>query len=347
MINIKEISPPLKLSGLSSLLVSFEYNPYIVDALKTLPTFNYSKRDHTWEVPSCYLGRLLDSLTFLDDIELRLLDTPELGGFRFNKKFNLEPLSEIERISFRAEPFKHQLEAVDFLLKQEKSLLLDGCGVGKSLEMILFAETLKKRGLIDHCLVITGIAGLRGNWEREIQNFSTESVINIGKYITRNGTTRYRSMTQRAEQLKNPIDEFFVLLNVESIRDPKIVEAIKSSKNKFGLILFDEIHKCLTYDMVLDTDIGPLTIGKIVEDDLQCSVKSLNLQTNQLEYTPVVNVMKSFPAEPVLELSVEENAQVYRLNCTASHKIYTKNRGYVKAKDLTELDDIVVNELPN
>ncbi len=287
MINIKEISPPLKLSGLSSLLVSFEYNPYIVDALKTLPTFNYSKRDHTWEVPSCYLGRLLDSLTFLDDIQLRLLDTPESGGFHFNKKFNLEPLTEIERISFRAEPFNHQLEAVDFLLKQEKSLLLDGCGVGKSLEMILFAETLKKRGLIDHCLVITGIAGLRGNWEREIQKFSTESVITIGKYTTRTGNTRYRPMTKRAEQLKDTIEEFFVLLNVESIRDPKIVEAIKSSKNKFGLILFDEAHKIGAPDttqynnlMKLDSDFKVAATGTLIVNSPLSAFPSLKFTDN-------------------------------------------------------------------
>jgi superfamily II DNA or RNA helicase len=50
-------------------------------------------------------------------------------------------------------------------------------------------------------------------------------------------------MVKRAEQLKNKIDEFFVLINVESIRDPKIVEAIKTSENKFGLIAFDESHK--------------------------------------------------------------------------------------------------------
>ena len=213
--------------------------------------------------------------------------------------------------------------------------------------MILFAETLKKRGIIDHCLVITGIAGLRGNWEREIQKFSTESVVTIGKYVTRTGTTRYRPMPKRAEQLKNKIDEFFVLLNVESIRDPKIVEAIKTSENKFGLIMFDEIHKCLTYDTILDTDMGSLTIGEIVEDSIQCNVKSLNLQTKQVEYTPVVNVMKNFPAEPILELAINEDNKLYTIKCTKSHKIYTKNRGYVKAKDLTEEDNIVVNQLPN
>lgn len=243
MVRIFEIAPPKKLSGLSSLAISFDYNEYIVDALKTLPTFHFHKKDKIWEVPSCYLGRVLDSLTFLDDIQLKLLDTPENGEILVNRKFDLEPLSEEEKISFKATPFKHQLEAVDFLLKQEKSLLLDGCGVGKSLEMILYAETLKKRGIIDHCLVITGIAGLRGNWEREIQKFSTESVVTIGKYVTRNGTTRYRSIPKRAEQLKNKIDEFFVLLNVESLRDNKIIEAIKTSENKFGLIAFDESHR--------------------------------------------------------------------------------------------------------
>lgn len=288
MIRIFEISPPHKLSGISSLVVTFDYNEFIVDALKTLPTYQYSKKDKVWEVPSCYLGRLLDNLTFLDDIQLKLLDTPENGEILFNRKYNLEPLSETEKISFRATPFPHQLEAVDFLLKQEKSLLLDGCGVGKSLEMILFAETLKKRGIIDHCLVITGIAGLRGNWEKEIAKFSTESSVIIGKYVTRNGTTRYRSMQKRAEQLKNKIDEFFVLINVESIRDPKIIDAIKTSENKFGLIAFDEAHKIGAPNtdqynnlMKLDADFKVAATGTLIVNSPLSAFPSLKFTDNE------------------------------------------------------------------
>lgn len=287
MVRIYEISPPKKISGLSSLCVTFDYNEYIVDSIKTIPTAYYHKKDKIWELPVCYLGRLLDSLTFLDEIQLKLLDTPELDGFHFNRKFNLEPLSETEKISFRASPFPHQLEAVDFLLKQEKSLLLDGCGVGKSLEMILFAETLKKRGLIDHCLVITGIAGLRGNWEKEIGKFSTESFVTIGKYTTRNGNTRYRSMQKRAEQLKNKIDEFFVLINVESIRDPKVVEAIKTSENKFGLIAFDEAHKIGAPDttqynnlMKLDADFKVAATGTLIVNSPLSAFPSLKFTDN-------------------------------------------------------------------
>jgi SWI/SNF-related matrix-associated actin-dependent regulator 1 of chromatin subfamily A len=287
LIRIFEISPGKKISGLSSLIIDFDFNQYIVDALKTLPTYHFHKREKCWEVPICYLGRVLDSLTFLDDIQLKLLDTPESDGFRLHRKYNLEALSEIEKISFKASPFSHQLEAVDFLLKQEKSLLLDGCGVGKSLEMILFAETLKKRGIIDHCLIITGIAGLRGNWEREIQKFSTESVVTIGKYVTRTGTTRYRSMPKRAEQLKNKIDEFFVLINVESIRDSKIIEAIKTSENKFGLIAFDESHKIGAPDttqftnlMKLDADFKVAATGTLIVNSPLSAYPSLKFTDN-------------------------------------------------------------------
>ena len=287
MINITEISPPLKISGLSSLIIQFDFNQYVIDSIKTIPTSHYHKANKCWELPVAYLSRVLDNLTFLDDIQLKLLDTPETGTITLNRKYDLDPLSEIEKTSFKATPFPHQLEAVDFLLKQEKSLLLDGCGVGKSLEMILYAETLNKRGLIDHCLVITGIAGLRGNWEKEIAKFSTETSVVIGKYITRNGKTRYRYIQKRAEQLKNKIDEFFVLINVESIRDSKVIEAIKTSENKFGLILFDEAHKIGAPNtdqynnlMKLDADFKVAATGTLVVNSPLSTFPSLKFTNN-------------------------------------------------------------------
>ena len=333
MINITEISPPLKLSGLSSIICTFDYNPYIVDAIKTIPTYHWHTKAKVWEIPIAYLGRLLDNLTFLDDIQLKLLDTPESNGFRFNKKYNLIKLSEKEKNSFKASPFPHQLEAIDFLLQQEKSLLLDGCGVGKSLEMILFAETLRKRGIIDHCLVITGIAGLRGNWEKEIKKFSTESSVIIGKYITRNGTTRYRSMDKRAEQLKNKIDEFFVLLNVESLRDKKIVEAIKKSENKFGLILFDEAHKLgavgtSQYDniMKLDADFKVAASGTIVVNSALSCFPSLKFTDNdKATFTNFKSQYCSFGGFGNKQITGSKNLEVLReeiANCSIRRTLH-------------------------
>lgn len=246
MIHITEISPPQKMSGLSSICVTFDFNQYIVDALKTIPTYYYHKKDNVWEFPICYLSRLLDSLTFLDEIQLRLLDTPESGEFRFNKQYNLEPLSEIEKVSFKMKPFDHQLEAINYGLAQEKWLLLDSMGLGKTNSIIWLAETLKRRGVIDHCFIICGVNSLKQNWKKEIAKFSTESAVVLGEYTTRNGTIRYRSMDKRAAQLKDPIEEFFVITNLESLRDDRIIEAFKKSSNKFGMIAFDEAHKAAT-----------------------------------------------------------------------------------------------------
>ena len=243
MIRIQEIAPPKKISGLSSLCVSFDYNQYIIDSLKTIPTWHYHAKDKVWEFPIIYLGRLLDNLTFLDDIQLKLLDTTESGQFHFNRKYNLEPLTEIEKNSFKLTPFKHQLEAVDFGLEHEKWLLLDSPGTGKTFSTICLAETLKRRGLIDHCFIICGINALKQNWKKEISKFSTESAIVLGEYTTRTGTTRYRSVEKRAKQLQEPIEEFFIITNIETLRDNRIVEAFKKSENKFGLIAVDEIHK--------------------------------------------------------------------------------------------------------
>lgn len=246
MIHITEISPPQKISGLSSICVTFDFNQYVVDALKTIPTFYYHKKDNVWEFPICYLSRLLDSLTFLDEIQLKLLDTPESGEFRFNKQYNLEPLSEIEKVSFKMKPFDHQLEAINYGLAQEKWLLLDSMGLGKTNSIIWLAETLKRRGVIDHCFIICGVNSLKQNWKKEIQKFSTESAIVLGEYTTRTGKVRYRSMDKRAEQLRGPIDEFFVITNLESLRDDRIIEAFKKSSNSFGMIAFDEAHKAAT-----------------------------------------------------------------------------------------------------
>jgi SNF2 family DNA or RNA helicase len=242
MIRIIETSTPIKISGLSSLLVTFDFNQYIVDSLKTIPTYYYHKAIQTWEFPVCYLSRLLDSLTFLDDIQLQLLD----DSFLSKSQYNQAPLSEIEKVSFKMTPFEHQLEAINYGLAHEKWLLLDSMGLGKTNSIIWLAETLKRRGLIDHCFIICGVNSLKQNWKKEIEKFSTESAIILGEYTTRTGKIRYRSMDKRAQQLKDPIEEFFVITNLESLRDDRIIEAFNKTHNKFGMIAFDEAHKAAT-----------------------------------------------------------------------------------------------------
>lgn len=159
MIYIREIVPR-KFSGLSSFLISFQYSPEIVEALKTLPMYYYHKKDYTWEVPSDILAQTLDTLTFIDDIQLIML--PETEPISNQDGFKL---TEAEISSFRFTPFPHQVDAINFGLDPDhkKFLLLDSMGLGKTLEIIGLAETLHRRGVIDHCLIICGVDSLRQN----------------------------------------------------------------------------------------------------------------------------------------------------------------------------------------
>lgn len=184
------------------------------------------------------MAQLLDSLTFIADVKLIL----EPEG---KPATGLAPLSEREISEFKIKPYDHQIEAINYGLSTEtgKWLLLDAPGVGKSLELMYYAETLKNRGLIEHCLLITGVAALRQQWKKEIQKFSKESVIVLGEKVSKKGKVSYASVKERAEQLKHKIDEFWIVMNVESLRDEKIIEAFNKSENKIDLICFDEIHR--------------------------------------------------------------------------------------------------------
>ena len=242
MINIIESRPPLKVSGLSSFLITFQYNPAIVDAIKTLPTAYYHKKIYTWEIPADLLSRALDTLTFFDEITLQLQpDSLEMKTDHFH-------LTEDEVLSFKFKPFEHQVEGVNFGLDPErpKWLLLDSMGLGKTNEIIMYAEILKKRGLIDHCMIICGVDSLRQNWKAEIAKFSNETCIVLGEKISKRGKISYEPVKKRAEILKNPIEEFFVIVNAATLRSEDFVEAFKKSKNKFGLIAVDEVHKFAT-----------------------------------------------------------------------------------------------------
>lgn len=246
MVYVREISPPVSFSGVSSFKVSFQYKPEIVDAIKTVPLWRYDKRDFSWEVPNCCAAELLDALSLVDDVSFCPL--PDETG-SFSDPPAQPPLTEAEIGRFRFRPYAHQVEGVDYGLAKGKWLLLDNPGCGKTNQIIGLAETLKRRGEASHCLVICGINSLKSNWAKEIRKFSTESAVVIGEKRKRDGTIGKTPMSiaERVEQLRKPISEFFVILNVESLRDDKIVKALTDSKspNKFEMIAIDEVHRCL------------------------------------------------------------------------------------------------------
>lgn len=220
-----------KLAGLSSIFVTFEYNQKIVDILKTCDCYYYDKKTHAWEVSVTNLARLLDELVYIDELELKLLKDEES--------------TKIERVvNYVTKPFQYQLEGIEYGLNKDKWLLLDAPGLGKTMSMIDLAEELHAQKNVKHCLIICGVNSLKGNWKREITKHSHLDCMILGEKITKNNKIVYGSIKERAEQLMNKIDEFFIITNIESFRDKEVVDAFNKSINNIDMIIVDEIHKC-------------------------------------------------------------------------------------------------------
>lgn len=153
-------------------------------------------------------------------------------------------LTDDEIARFRVRPFSHQIDAVNFGLSpaHEKWLLLDSMGLGKTNEIIWLAETLKRRGKIDHCLIICGVDSLRQNWKREIGRFSTESCMVLGERVSKTGSVSYATVPERCETLRGEIKEFFVIVNAATLRSDEFIESLKRSKTRFGMVAVDEVH---------------------------------------------------------------------------------------------------------
>ena len=116
--------------------------------------------------------------------------------------------------------------------------------MGKTLSIIRLAEERRKLNGLNHCLIICGLNTLKSNWKQEIEKFSDLDAIILGQHITRNGNVTTKSIKERVEQLKNPIKEFFVITNIETLRDDGIVEQINKGVNQFDMIVIDEVHVC-------------------------------------------------------------------------------------------------------
>ena len=222
-----------KVTGDTSIYVSFDYKPEYVDFIKTLDGCSYNKTTKEWEVPIPYLQRLIDFFCLHDSITLELTKDKESAI-----------ITDTELDDYKYKPFGYQADGIQYGLTHDKWLLLFDMGLGKTLVITYLANELKRRGKIEHCLVICGVNSLKTNWCKEITKFTNLSCRILGERTTRTGNKVIGSVKEREEQLRNKIDEFFVITNIETLRSKEVVDAILNGPNKFDMIAVDEIHKC-------------------------------------------------------------------------------------------------------
>lgn len=232
MIKIQERTT-VKVPGITSLFVSFDFNMQIVEELKLLQGSFYNPDTKEWEIPLTSLTEFVDRTCKLDEITIEPFPV-------YYSQPVVHQLSE-----YKTKPFDYQQDGIQFGLNHNDFLLLDAPGLGKTLQLTYLAQELKEREGLEHCLIICGINTLKTNWKAEIEKHSNLSCRILGQRINRKGKLVVEGVQERLQQLKNPIEEFFVITNIETLRDDKVVAAIlKNKHNKFDMIVVDEVHKC-------------------------------------------------------------------------------------------------------
>lgn len=230
MISVEE-KVPSKIPGVTSLFITTPYNKDVIDVIKGCTPLNYDKKVNTWEMPITRLAKFLNGVKGIDDIRIKL-----------KKDEVIKEYPDIKLSHYKTKPYKYQEEGIQFGLKHPKWLLLDMPGLGKTLQLIYLAQELKKRDGIKHCLIVCGLNTLKANWEKEIAKHSNLSCRILGKRVARTGTITYGSIPERLAELKEPLKEFFLITNIETLRDDKIIKELRDGKNKFEMIALDEAH---------------------------------------------------------------------------------------------------------
>ena len=227
---------PKKLSCEQSIFVSFPYKAIIVDIIRSFPERVYNPKDKSWEMPFDVLSKLQEKL------HLESFDV--VGEPVNNKKFGEKVIVKHTLAEeLNTKPYPYQKEGIDELLSFDKYLLLYDMGMGKGLTTIAVALKRKELGQVKHCLVISGINGMKYTWKNEVEQHTTSSVKVIGSRKNKKGTWVSGSTKDKLDDLNN-FNEFFLVTNVESLRNKEIRDKLKElmKKNVIEMIIFDELQ---------------------------------------------------------------------------------------------------------
>ena len=229
-----------KLKYKQSLYIKGDYNPAILDTIHSFQTRYYHRNSRLWECRIEYFPIILDKLKY-ENIQI-CGDVPK----KFHKYLNLLDIYDKSDsvYSSKTKPFRHQLDSYNYALHHNKFLLGDEQGLGKTKQALDIAVSRKHK--MRHCLIVCGVNNLKWNWYKEVEIHTKEQAHILGIRINKKGKTVIGSTSERLADLKQIHDEYFIITNIETLRDKDIQGQIKKmcDDGVIGMTIIDEIHKC-------------------------------------------------------------------------------------------------------
>lgn len=231
MINI-QIKNSEQLPGIQNAFVSFdEYNEKLINKLRMLKDRRYNPENKSWEIPLCDLEYFIGAAK----------DYPITIGIKNEKSEYIEiPKNYV----FKTKSYQYQWDGIVYGLNHERFILADEQGLGKSFQALNIACIRKQINEIKHCLIICGVNSIKYNWEHEVFLHTNESAFVLGTRYTEHGKRKSgNKVSDRIADLKTH-NEFFLITNVETLRNENFVKQLNKMSDSIGMIVLDEFHLC-------------------------------------------------------------------------------------------------------
>ena len=234
MISI-QIKEAQKVNGDLSAFISFPYDAELVGLMRKQSSRFWHAANKEWEIPANKLPQIINSVK---DKEITIT-----GDY---KALAPKEVKIPKGFNFKTNPFDHQIEGFEFGLKHDRFLLGDEQGLGKTKQVIDIAVAKKLSKGYKHCLIICGVNGLKWNWKSEINTHSNESAHILGTKINSKGKEVIGSSKDKLADLNKLPKDYFLITNVESLRDQDILKKVKElvQNGQIEMVAIDEIHKC-------------------------------------------------------------------------------------------------------
>lgn len=183
-----------------SAYISCNYDPSIVQYLKSLMYKSYEPKSHTWEIQEKDLLKFCEIWGKVHQI--KIVDIYK------EPKLNTSNIQIPDNYKFKIEPFEFQKEGIKYGLNQDSFLLADEMGLGKSMESIYITDIKCKNKV----LVICCSNSIKYNWVNEIQKFTNQKAYILGKNGKGSGKERLKDL----ENIEN-IDAKYLITNIQTL----------------------------------------------------------------------------------------------------------------------------------
>lgn len=230
---------PKKLASIQSAFISFPFNRQVVDVLRSMPERVWLAKEKEWEIP----------FNLVSELEKRLPN----HKFKFigepidNSGYTDKKVSEVYTLpkELKTKLYDYQQEDYQILMNNDKFLLLWEAGLGKSLEVISVALKRRELGQINHCLIVCGVNTIKYTLAEEVKKHTGLNALVLGNRQNKSGMWNTQGTKEKLEDLED-LSEFFIITNVESLRNKDIKDKIKwhMDKGNIGMMVLDEAHKC-------------------------------------------------------------------------------------------------------